>query len=77
MRFRPAPEPQARDWSMSDRIKDTTPLVGIHDEEHPAKPEDTERRSLASVLLGTVTEAEEPEERPHPDAQDTTENSEG
>ncbi|MBB5365187.1 hypothetical protein [Deinococcus humi] len=62
---------------MSDRTKDTSPLVGIHDEEHPTRPEDTEQRSFASVLLGNVTDTEEPEERPHPDAQDTTENSEG
>ncbi len=62
---------------MSDKIKYTSPLIGIHDEEHPAAPEDTERRSFASVLLGTATDTEEPEERPHPDAQDSTENSEG
>ena len=62
---------------MSNRIKDTSPLVGIHDEEDPITPENTEQRSFASVLLGNVVDTEQPEEQPHPDAQDTTENSQG
>ncbi|GGM03315.1 hypothetical protein [Deinococcus aerophilus] len=60
---------------MDDR-KDTSPLVGIHDDD-PTVSDDAqpEKRSFASVLLGSLTEDGDP---PHdPDAQDTTENSEG
>ncbi|OLV16830.1 hypothetical protein [Deinococcus marmoris] len=61
-------------------LKDTSPLVGIHDdhaEDTPASADATEKRSFASVLLGTASEAEQPEERPDPDAGETGENSQG
>ena len=77
--------PDAAYWGMDDKLKntglkDTTPLLGIHDdheEDTPASADAAEKRSFASVLLGTASEAEQPEERPSPDAGETGENSQG
>ncbi|MDV6374646.1 hypothetical protein [Deinococcus arenicola] len=56
-------------------LNDTSPLIDIHDEDDTSIPEEMEeRRSFSSVLLGTASEGGQPEKRPNPGAQDTTEN---
>ena len=63
---------------MTDKLKDTTPLLGTSDDleaEATTDQGEVQERSFGSVLLGSATGKEEPEYR-DADAQDTTENSE-
>ena len=63
---------------MTDNLKDTTPLIGTDtDDIEPATDAgEAQTHSFGSVLLNTATGQEEPEYS-DPDAEDTTENSEG